>query len=29
MKPREDEYLDELGHFAAEARLSDLSGRSS
>jgi 2-methylcitrate dehydratase PrpD len=27
MKPREDEYLDELGHFAAEARLSDLSGR--
>jgi 2-methylcitrate dehydratase PrpD len=27
MKPREDEYLDELGRFAAEARLSDLSGR--
>jgi 2-methylcitrate dehydratase PrpD len=27
MRPREDEYLDELGRFAAEARLSDLSGR--
>ena len=27
MKPREDEYLDELGRFAAEARLSDLSRR--
>ena len=27
MKPREDAYLDELGRFAVEARLSDLSDR--